>query len=101
MITVTETISKSMARSLHLEENCFLEQFGKRSQLDARFNYYSPCKRPDLVLGLKAHADGSGYTLIVQDEAGLQILRQGKWYTVPNNPDAILVLLGDQMEVNT
>ncbi|KAL0415379.1 UNVERIFIED_CONTAM: Codeine O-demethylase [Sesamum latifolium] len=63
MKTVTEMISKSMARSLHLEETCFFKQFGEGAQLGARFNYYSPCRRPDLVLGLKPHADGSGYTL--------------------------------------
>ncbi|KAI3455287.1 hypothetical protein Pfo_011950 [Paulownia fortunei] len=99
MKRVTEIISKSMARSLHLGENCFLKQFGERSQLQGRFNYYSPCKRPDLVLGLKAHADGSGYTVVLQDEPGLQILEHGKWYTVPKNPDALLVLMGDQMEI--
>lgn len=99
MISVTEIISKSMARSLNLGENCFLKQFGERAQLQSRFNYYSPCKRPDLVLGLKAHADGSGYTVVLQDEPGIQILKDAKWYTVPNNTDALLVLMGDQMEV--
>ncbi|KAL2242722.1 codeine O-demethylase [Sesamum indicum] len=99
MKTVTEIISKSMARSLHLEETCFLKQFGERAQLAGRFNYYSPCRRPDLVLGLKPHADGSGYTVILQDEPGLQVLNHGKWYTVPKNPDALLVLMGDQMEI--
>lgn len=92
-------ISKSMARSLHLEEDCFLKQFGEGAQLHGRFNFYSPCKRADVVLGLKAHADGSGYSLLLQDEEGLQVLRDGKWYTVPKNPDAIFVLMGDQMEV--
>ncbi|KAG8379781.1 hypothetical protein BUALT_Bualt07G0125100 [Buddleja alternifolia] len=95
----TETISKSMARSLNLDENCFLKQFGERAQLQARFNYYSSCKRPDLVLGLKPHADGTGYTIVLQDEVGLQMLNQGKWYTVPNNPDSLIVLMGDQMEI--
>ncbi|PIN14355.1 Iron/ascorbate family oxidoreductase [Handroanthus impetiginosus] len=99
MKSVTEIISKSMAKSLHLEENCFLKQFGERAQLQGRFNYYTPCKRPDLVLGLKAHADGSGYTILMHDEPGLQILKDGKWYTAPKNPDVLLVLMGDQMEI--
>uniref|UniRef100_M1CRV5 Fe2OG dioxygenase domain-containing protein n=1 Tax=Solanum tuberosum TaxID=4113 RepID=M1CRV5_SOLTU len=99
MKMVTEITSKAMAKSLKLEEKCFLEQFGKQAQLHARFNYYSPCQRPDLVLGLKPHADGTGYTIILQDEVGLQVLKDGKWYTVPKNPTALLVLMGDQMEV--
>ncbi|KAL8473433.1 hypothetical protein ACS0TY_030321 [Phlomoides rotata] len=99
MKRVAEMISKSMARSLHLEEDCFLKQFGEGAQLHGRFNFYPPCKGADLVLGLKAHADGSGYTLLLQDEEGLEVLKDGKWYTVPKNPDAILVLMGDQMEI--
>ncbi|XP_055830489.1 protein SRG1-like isoform X2 [Solanum dulcamara] len=96
---VTEITSKAVAKSLKLEENCFLEQFGKQAQLQARFNYYSPCQRPDLVLGLKPHADGTGYSIILQDEVGLQVLKDGKWYTVPKDPTALFVLMGDQMEI--
>lgn len=96
----TETVSKAMAKSLSLDENCFLNQFGERGPLQARFNYYSCCQRPDLVLGLKAHADGSGYTIILQDDVeGLQILRDEHWYTVPTVSHALLVLMADQMEV--
>lgn len=99
MKRVTELISTAMAKSLNLDENCFLRQFGGRSQLSARFNYYSPCKRPDLVLGLKPHSDGSGYTIIMQDEVGLQVLKDDKWFKVPKNPHSLLVLMADQMEV--
>lgn len=101
MKRITEVVSRSMARSVDLAENCFVAQFGEGAQLAIRFNYYSTCKRPDLVLGLKPHADGSGYTLILQDQPGLQILRDGNWHTVPNNPDSLVVLMGDQMEVNS
>lgn len=100
MKTLTEQISKAMAKSLNLEENCFLNQFGERAQLQARFNYYSCCGKPDLVLGLKSHADGSGYTIILQDDVeGLQVSKDGKWFTVPTISHAFLVLMGDQMEV--
>ncbi|CAK9155993.1 unnamed protein product [Ilex paraguariensis] len=98
---ITELTSKAMARSLNLEENCFLNQFGERGPLQARFNYYSLCQRPDRVLGLKPHADGSGYTIIYQDELGLQVLKDDKWLTVPNLSQALLVLMGDQMEIMT
>ncbi|MCD7449984.1 hypothetical protein HAX54_002701 [Datura stramonium] len=47
-----------------LEENCFLERIWRTST--------TASKRPDLVLGLKPHADGTGYTIILQDEVGLQ-----------------------------
>lgn len=102
MKTFTEIVSKAMAKSLSLEENCFLNQFGERGPLQARFNYYSCCERPDLILGLKPHADGSGYTIILQDDVeGLQVHKDGKWFTVPTISHALLVLMGDQMEIMT
>lgn len=100
MKIVTEMISKAMAKSLNLEENCFLNQFGERGALQARFNYYSRCLRPDIVLGLKPHADGSGYTILLQNEVdGLQILKDDCWLTIPTISNALLVLMGDQMEI--
>ncbi|KAJ4718478.1 2-oxoglutarate (2OG) and Fe(II)-dependent oxygenase superfamily protein [Melia azedarach] len=98
---VTEITSKAMAKSLNLEENCFLTQFGERAQYQARFNYYARCHRPDLVLGLKPHSDGTGYTIILQDEDGLQVLKDEQWFTVPKISEALLVLMGDQMEIMT
>ena len=82
---VIELTSKAMAKSLKLEENCFLKQFGAQGALQARFNYYSKCQRPDLILGLKPHSDGSAITLILEDEVGLQIQKDEKWFTVPIN----------------
>ncbi|XVE91265.1 hypothetical protein DITRI_Ditri20bG0139800 [Diplodiscus trichospermus] len=102
MRMVTELVSKSMAKSLQLEENCFLKQFGERASLKMRFNYYSCCQRPEIVLGLKPHADGTGYTVILQDDVeGLQVLQKEQWFTVPTIPNALLVLMGDQMEIMT
>ncbi|KAJ6696378.1 OXOGLUTARATE/IRON-DEPENDENT DIOXYGENASE [Salix koriyanagi] len=102
MQILTELVSKAMAKSLNLEADCFLNQFGERAALQARFNYYSRCQRPDLVLGLKAHADGSGYTIILQDDVeGLQIFKDERWITAPSISDALLVLMGDQMEIMT
>ncbi|TKY48054.1 Codeine O-demethylase [Spatholobus suberectus] len=102
MREATNLISRAIAKSLDLEENCFLNQFGEQALLQVRFNYYSCCTRPDLVLGLKPHADGSGYTIILQDDVeGLQVHDDGKWFTVPTISHALLVLMGDQMEIMT
>ncbi|WRX26741.1 Oxoglutarate/iron-dependent dioxygenase - like 10 [Theobroma cacao] len=102
MRMVTELVSKSMAKSLQLEENCFLNQFGERAALQVRFNYYPCCQKPEIVLGLKPHADGTGYTIILQDDVeGLQVLKEEHWFTVPTIPNALLVLMGNQMEIMT
>ena len=99
--SASEVVLKAMARSLDLEENCFLDQYGERSRLYARFNFYPKCPRPDLVLGTKPHADGVGITLLLQDEAveGLQFMKDGQWYKAPIVPEALLINVGDQAEV--
>lgn len=80
-----------------MKKNCFLNQFGEQALLQVRFNYYPFCTRPNLVLGLKPHADGSGYIIILQDDVErLQVHHDGKWFTISH---ALLVLMGDQMDV--
>ncbi|XP_074285198.1 protein LATERAL BRANCHING OXIDOREDUCTASE 1-like [Silene latifolia] len=99
---MTKLLSKAMAKCLDLEENSFINQFGEKEEFVMRFNYYSPCQMSDRVMGLKAHSDGTSYSLILQDQVqGLQILMDGTWLTVPADPEAILVLIGDQMEIMT
>ncbi|XP_054805052.1 codeine O-demethylase-like [Prosopis cineraria] len=97
---LNEVILKAMAKSLNLEENSFLKQCGETNMF-ARFNYYPPCKRPEFVLGLKPHADGSAITFLLQhhEVEGLQILRDNNWFKVPIIPEALLVNVGDQIEI--
>jgi isopenicillin N synthase-like dioxygenase len=99
--SMMEYLLRCMARSLNLEEGSFLDQFGKQSLLSARTNFYPRCARPDLVLGVKPHTDRSGITTLLQDKEveGLQILIDDKWINVPTIPDALVVNLGDQMQV--
>ncbi|KAL6974071.1 hypothetical protein U1Q18_028253 [Sarracenia purpurea var. burkii] len=99
--TVHSELLKSMARSLNLEEHCFLNQYGVRGRMNAKFNLYPPCPRPDPVFGIKPHADGSTITFLLQDKEveGLQMLKDGKWYRVPIVPHALLVFIGDQAEI--
>ncbi|KAJ0749652.1 putative thebaine 6-O-demethylase [Helianthus annuus] len=101
---INEVIFKAMSRSLNLEENCFLDQYGTtNSKILGRFNYYPPCPWADKVLGLKPHSDGSAITFLLQDKGleGLQILKDGQWFGVPIVPDALTINVGDQMEPDT
>ncbi|XVF88283.1 hypothetical protein PTKIN_Ptkin19aG0037500 [Pterospermum kingtungense] len=100
---LTSILYKAMARSLNLEENSFSNQFGDRASMKARFNFYPTCSRPDLVLGVKPHTDRSGITVLLQDREveGLQVLvDDDKWVKVPVIPHALVVNLGDQMQVH-
>ena len=93
---------KAMEKSLNLEENSFLDKLlGEKAQMRARFNFYPRCSRADKVFGLKPHTDGSGMTVLLQEKEveGLQVLVDGKWVRVRIVPHAIVVNLGDLMQV--
>lgn len=96
-----EQLLNAMERSLNLPEGSFLSKFGEGQSMFARFNCYPPCSKPDHVLGLKPHADGSAMTIVLQDRdvPGLQILKDSRWFWVPTLPDALLVNAGDHLEV--
>lgn len=98
---IVEVLLKSMAKALNLAENSFLNQYGERPVMYTRFNFYPPCPRPDIVHGLKPHADGSAITIVLPDEQveGLQFLKDDQWVRIPINPHALLVNVGDQLEM--
>ncbi|XP_059077590.1 codeine O-demethylase-like [Cryptomeria japonica] len=66
-----------------------------------RMNYYPPCPKPDHVLGLSPHADGSGITLLLQDDEveGLHIRKDDKWVAIQPIPYALVVNIGFFLEV--
>ncbi|CDP11214.1 unnamed protein product [Coffea canephora] len=98
---LNEIILKAMAKSLNLDENCFLHQFGGNQRLLSTFNFYPPCPWPDVLDANKPHSDPSGITFILQDDEveGLQVLKKNQWHTTPLAPDAIVVNVGDQVEI--
>ncbi|TVU02460.1 hypothetical protein EJB05_52048, partial [Eragrostis curvula] len=101
---VKDGILRAMAKLLELDDDCLINQFGEKGSTYARFNYYPACPRPDLVLGIKAHSDVGVLTLLLMDKhvGGLQVLRDGTWYSVPPVRDyALLVNVGMSMEIMT
>lgn len=97
---------KYIAISLCLDENVFEEMFGMAVQA-ARMNYYPACPRPDLVLGLSPHSDGSALTVLQQGKkggdavVGLQILKNNTWIPIHPIPNALVINIGDTIEVTT
>ncbi|XP_059076897.1 protein SRG1-like [Cryptomeria japonica] len=94
------TVLSLLSEKVGLKPDCFINKFGKMSQT-MRVNYYPPCPRPDLVLGLSPHSDASGLTVLLQDDetVGLQICKDGKWIPVQPIPGALLINIGDMLEV--
>lgn len=65
-----------------------------------KINYYPPCPRPDLVLGVPAHTDLCALTILVPNQVqGLQVHRDQYWYDVAYIPNALIIHIGDQIEV--
>ncbi|CAM0907861.1 unnamed protein product [Alopecurus aequalis] len=69
-----------------------------------RMNYYPPCtSTPEKVLGFSPHSDGSFITILLEVNSvpGLQIRRHGAWIPVKPRGDALLVNVGDFLEIMT
>lgn len=51
-------------------------------------------------LGVGPHTDAGALTLLLQDaQPGLQVQRHGQWHTIGPRPDAIVVNIGDMVQV--
>jgi isopenicillin N synthase-like dioxygenase len=91
-----------IAETLGLAPATFGDMFGEAVQA-VRMNFYPPCPRPELVMGLSAHSDGSAVTVLQQDMscAGLQVRsKAGAWVPVHPVPHALVVNLGDTLEAS-
>lgn len=84
-------------------ERDFLKQMHGDVKQGIRMNYYPSCARPDLVLGVSPHSDSNSISLLLQDDdiTALQIKHKGVWVPVKPIPNAIVVNIGDVMEVHT
>lgn len=89
-----------MATNLGVEFEKFVDMYQENTQV-IRMNYYPPCSQADKVIGVSPHSDIGLLTLLVQanEVEGLQINKNGKWIPVKPIPGAIVVNIGDMMEV--
>ncbi|KAI3829079.1 hypothetical protein L1987_03193 [Smallanthus sonchifolius] len=61
---------------------------------------YPACPQPDLAMGLAKHTDDGFLTMVLQDEiGGLQILHHNQWVDVPPTPGALVVNIGDLLQM--
>ncbi|XP_050221482.1 flavonol synthase/flavanone 3-hydroxylase-like [Mercurialis annua] len=98
---VVDKLLKTLSLGLGLEENEIKEAVGGDELVYLlKINYYPPCPRPDLALGVVAHTDMSSITILVpNDVQGLQASRDGKWFDVNYISNALVIHIGDQLEI--
>ncbi|CAN0853728.1 Protein SRG1 [Linum grandiflorum] len=91
-----------MAKALGMDQNDMNVLFGEEGWQQFRMNYYPPCPQPELVMGLNSHSDAAGLTILLQvtaDTPGLQVKKDGCWVSVTPLPNALIVNVGDILEI--
>ncbi|XP_022989815.1 flavonol synthase/flavanone 3-hydroxylase-like [Cucurbita maxima] len=98
---VVDKLFRSLSLGLGLEEHELKQSSGGDDLVYLmKINYYPPCPRPDLALGVAPHTDMSVITILVpNDVQGLQAFKDGHWYDVNYIPNALVIHIGDQIEI--
>jgi isopenicillin N synthase-like dioxygenase len=107
--TLSFRVLDAIARCLHTPAAQLRDAFQPRHSSFLRLNYYPLCSEPASPgsptgapgnFGINHHTDSGALTVLLQDEQpGLQVLRRGTWTLVEPNPNALVVNIGDIVQV--
>ncbi|KAJ0987671.1 hypothetical protein J5N97_006027 [Dioscorea zingiberensis] len=95
-------LMEMLSMSLGLDKGYIREAFGGDDNgACLRVCFYPKCPQPDLTLGLSAHSDPGGFTVLLADEnvPGLEVRKGDSWVTVQPLPGAFIVNIADQIQV--
>ncbi|RWW88674.1 hypothetical protein BHE74_00002445 [Ensete ventricosum] len=100
LVKLCGVIKEVLSLTLGMDEGFLHRGFGEPGAC-LRVNYYPRCLQPELTLGLSPHSDPGGMTILLTDEhvKGLQVRKGDDWITVQPIPDALIVNIGDQIQV--
>ncbi|TMW89301.1 hypothetical protein EJD97_017398 [Solanum chilense] len=89
-----------LAKVLGMDEKEMRDLFNDGMQL-IRINYYPPCPEPEKTIGVSPHSDADAVTILLQlnETEGLQVRKDGVWVPVKPLPNALIVNVGDMMEI--
>ncbi|XP_010556891.1 PREDICTED: 1-aminocyclopropane-1-carboxylate oxidase homolog 1-like [Tarenaya hassleriana] len=88
-----------MSEALGLEPN-HLKDIGCLEDFYMMGHYYPPCPEPERAMGTGTHTDSGFLTVLLQDQiGGLQVLHDDYWIDVKPIPDALIINLGDFLQL--
>ncbi|KAF6991066.1 hypothetical protein CFC21_008185 [Triticum aestivum] len=102
MSSLARRLLRFMASDIGVEREALDGAFRGKRQTVA-MHHYPPCRHPDKVIGITPHHDGLGLALLlhVDDTPGLQVRRGGRWFPLDPLPGALVVNVGDILQVLT
>lgn len=101
--SLAQRLLSAIATNLGAPDGQLNAQFGADHTSFMRLNYYPKCPpgaAPEPAFGVNEHSDAGALTVLLQDEqAGLEVCRDGYWYLVEPRRDALVINLGDMAQV--
>ncbi|EXC05110.1 Gibberellin 2-beta-dioxygenase 8 [Morus notabilis] len=97
---LVKTLVEILAQDLGVQFTYFQDNCPPNSSY-LRMNRYPPCpySSSKLVFGLIPHTDTDFLSVVYEDQiGGLQLLKDGRWFRVKPNPEALVINIGDLFE---